>query len=88
LSGGELSSVEVPGASATFSRGINNRGNIVGNYTSAGATHGYLLRGGEFTTIDFPGASSTGAAAINSRGEIVGTYTIGGVTHSYQLTER
>ena len=67
-----LTTIDVPGASFTSAQGINAAGDIVGNYSSAGVFHGYLLSGGEFASIDFPGASSTFARQINPRGDIVG----------------
>jgi uncharacterized membrane protein len=64
--------------------GINPRGDIVGQYSGGGTTHGFLLdRHGSLTTIDIPGASSTAAAGINARGDIVGTYSVGGTTHGF-----
>ena len=82
----EFTSIDFPGASFTTAQGINPRGDIVGIYTSAGVTHGYLLSGGEFTSIDFPGASSTFAIGINPRGDIVGYYESAGVTHGFLLS--
>ena len=56
--------------------GINNWGQIVGNYgDTAGNAHGFLLSKGTFTTIDFPGALDTTIAnGISANGEIVGIY--------------
>jgi probable HAF family extracellular repeat protein len=65
--------IDVPGASATNTSGINARGDIVGGYSdSGGGTHGFLLRQGVFSNIDFPNASLTAARGINARGDIVG----------------
>jgi hypothetical protein len=58
----------------------------VGQYTSAGVTHGFLLSEGEFASIDFPGASLTITRGINSEGDIVGQYTSAGVTHGFLLS--
>jgi probable HAF family extracellular repeat protein len=55
--------------------GINNRGQIVGGYDTAGfAVHGFVLDRGRYTTIDVPGASRTIALRINARGQILGDY--------------
>ncbi len=44
LSGGEFTSIDIPGATFTTAIGINPRGDIVGRYDDAdGVTHGYLL---------------------------------------------
>ena len=73
-SGGELTRIRVPGALQTIAFGINDRGDIVGAFTSDGASfHGFLLTQGRFITIDVPGASSTNALSINNAGEIAGT---------------
>ena len=62
-------------ALGTGAIGINNRGQIVGQYGAAdGRIHGFLLDDGEFTTIDAPGAINTNASDINDRGEIVGFF--------------
>jgi hypothetical protein len=54
--------------------GINNRGQIVGDYEDArGGCHGYLLDNGRFTTIDVPG-EPTQALGLNDRGQVVGLY--------------
>jgi uncharacterized membrane protein len=71
-------SIDVPGATATRAFGINAAGEIVGSYTDATGTYGYLWRNGKVTTIAFPGAISTEAWGINPRGDIVGRYRIAG----------
>ena len=62
-----FSSIDVPGAFATAAHGINDRGQIVGEY-SAGGLHGFVLDHDTFTTFDVPGTPT----GINNRGEIVG----------------
>src|SRR2546429_1760248 len=54
---GGLTTIDVPGASSTQAKGINPEGDIVGEYSNATGTHGFLLSKGNFTTIDVPGAS-------------------------------
>jgi probable HAF family extracellular repeat protein len=75
---GSFTSIDVPGATATRAFGINAVGEIVGSYTDATGTHGYLWANGSVTTVDFPGAMSTEAWGINPRGDIVGRYRIAG----------
>jgi probable HAF family extracellular repeat protein len=58
--------------------GINDFGNIVGQFLKNGVFHGYLRTPqGGFTPIDvpFPNAVSTSASGINLRGQIVGGFT-------------
>src|SRR5215472_6172005 len=75
-----FTAIDFPGATATFAIGINPRGDIVGNYTVAGHTHGFVLSGDSFTTIDFPGAAFTQATGIDPRGDIVGYYRLAHTT--------
>jgi uncharacterized membrane protein len=71
-------SIDVPGAAATRAFGINAVGEIVGAYTDATGTYGYLLSDGEFTRIAFPGAVQTEAWGINPQGDIIGRYRLAG----------
>lgn len=69
--------IDVPGATRTLALDINERGQIVGRYTSAGVNHGFLRDAhGTMTTIDYPGSNFTVASAINDRGDILGWYTL------------
>jgi hypothetical protein len=75
--------IDVPGGPleviSTDARGINSRGDIVGEYVDRlGGGHGYLLSKGVFTKIDYPGAAYTAANGLNARGEIVGGYRMPG----------
>jgi uncharacterized membrane protein len=76
-------SIDVPGATATRAFGINAAGEVVGSYTDATATYGFLWRKGKVTTIAFPGAISTEAWGINPRGDIVGRYRIAGDARTF-----
>ncbi|MFI5897053.1 hypothetical protein ACIA5D_43870 [Actinoplanes sp. NPDC051513] len=61
---------DIPGFAATAPLGINNRGQVVGQYADAQGLHAYLLDHGVYTTIDPPGGTTI-AADINDRGQIV-----------------
>jgi probable HAF family extracellular repeat protein len=74
-----LRSIDVPGALATRAYGINAAGKIVGSYTDATGTYGYLWTNGNFTKIQFPGTVFTEAWGINPQGDIVGRYRRAGV---------
>jgi probable HAF family extracellular repeat protein len=55
--------------------GINDAGQVVGQYTSGSDTHSFLYSGGVFTPIDDPlGIGGTFATDINDAGQIVGYY--------------
>ena len=61
--------------------GINNQGDIVGDFDSPTGTHGFLLSGGIFTIIDAPGATASFAIGINDFDEIVGAFDPSGGPH-------
>jgi uncharacterized membrane protein len=56
--------------------GINDVGQIVGDYGDATGTYGFLDNGGIFSAIDVPftGGTATQAWGINEAGQIVGIY--------------
>jgi probable HAF family extracellular repeat protein len=60
-----------------FPTGINNRGEIVGEYIIASRKESIMLRDrrGRITSFDVPGGRGTEATDINDRGQIVGTYS-------------
>lgn len=71
--------IDFPGAAATRARGINNRGDIVGEYDDIdGSTHGFVLlqRGKKSIAlpVDYPDAVATYAEGINEHGDIAGAY--------------
>jgi len=76
-----LTTIEHPGDGvwATFTTGINNRGDIVGGYISPPTGHNFLMRRGTF--IELP---LSGAGGCNDRGDLVGGYADEeGITHGY-----
>jgi probable HAF family extracellular repeat protein len=88
LSRGVFTSFDYPDGINTIARAINNKGDIVGVYTSVddGQTHAFLRRRGSFTPIDIPDATTTSALGINAKAEIVGAYTnVDGGTHGFLL---
>ena len=63
----------MPGAAATFAYGINNSGNIVGEFLDlSGNAHAFLDVGGNFTEIALLAPSKPQAGGINDSGQIVG----------------
>jgi hypothetical protein len=66
---------DYPGATATYANGINNEGDIVGNYVdSSNVIHGFSYFRGNFTAINVPNATFTDARGINNKGVIVGDF--------------
>ncbi len=81
--------VNFPGATQQLAIGVNDSGEIVGQYAdSSGVKHGYLLSGGTFTTIDvpFPGAIGTDAEGIANAGAIVGYWLDATTSHGFLLS--
>ena len=72
-----LTTLDVPGSTRTLALDINEEGEIVGRYVSAGQNHGFLRdANGNMTTVDFPGSSFSVASSINDSGAILGWYTL------------
>src|SRR2546421_730183 len=70
---------DVPLALDTEPLGINDSGQIVGQYRDSGGVHSFLFSGGTFTAINDPSATGpTFAYGINDAGQIVGYYTDSG----------
>ncbi|MEK7404824.1 MAG: right-handed parallel beta-helix repeat-containing protein [Acidobacteriota bacterium] len=70
-----ITTIDYPGAAATFVFSINDAGDMVGRYTTPDQKiRGFLLRRGEFTTVEFPGAVRTGLVGITRAGDIGGYY--------------
>jgi hypothetical protein len=76
-SGPTFTTINYPGAVASFATDINDSGEIVGEYTFGNLDdrQGFLLSNGVFTSITFPGATFTRAVGINRFGDIVGDYS-------------
>lgn len=86
-SNGVYTTIDNPGVNqqttspfGTSLTGINDSGQIVGNYGNnyvngvySVSTHAFTYSNGVFTTIDDPQASQTTAYSINNNGQIVGT---------------
>jgi probable HAF family extracellular repeat protein len=70
-----VTTIDFPGALGTTAGGINDVGQIVGEFAdSNGKGHGFLDSSGIFTAVDVPGASATQANGINNAGQIVGQF--------------
>jgi probable HAF family extracellular repeat protein len=70
----------------TRANGINNRGQIVGEYldnASNSQQHGFIYDNGDFSSLDVPGASACSATGINDRGQVVGFYEDAAGVHGF-----
>ena len=86
---GVFQEVKIPGfpnATATAT-GINDLGDITGQFQGNGSDFGFLLHNGKLTIISFPGAKGgTFPTSINNSGVVVGTYHLfadEGQTHGF-----
>ena len=87
---GGYTTIDVPGATATFTVGVNDAGVVVGWYTdSHGTNHGFIDQGGVFTTVNDPHAGTaagqgTVPVGITNSGVIAGSYIdAGNVSHGF-----
>lgn len=82
-----FTTLDVPGSDTTFANGINDSGQIVGNYLVPPGHHnfGYLLIGGSYTNLSelYPIETPIG---INNLGQIVGTHDAGGRINGFLLS--
>ena len=73
---GSYTTIDVPGAAATFAGTVNDLGVVVGSYSDRGGSdHGFIDRRGAFTKVDVPRATGTNVNGINDLGVAVGSYT-------------
>jgi probable HAF family extracellular repeat protein len=88
LDSGQFTVIDMPEPSAV-PKGINDAGQIVGEFTEPAGIHGFLLDGGQFTVIDgpgvIPGAFNTRASGINDAGQIVGEFRDDTGVHGFLL---
>jgi hypothetical protein len=90
---GQMSVLDFPRATMTRALGVNNSGEVVGDYqlgSGRGArTHGFTwTQGHGFTTVDGPdGALDTTINGVNNAGELVGSYVTRGGTTDGLLAE-
>ena len=75
---GRFTTIRKPGAVRTQALGVNDRGQVVGDYLLPdGSIHGYRWSNGRFITIDGPGGADATLTGINERGDIIGAYPSG-----------
>ncbi|HEY1307982.1 MAG TPA: hypothetical protein VGF24_30725 [Vicinamibacterales bacterium] len=86
---GDVTLIDVPGATATYVSGINNRGEIVGTYSDADSVgHGYLRNAkGAITRIEASNATGIEPVRLNDRGDIVGMFSESGQVHGFLFTQ-
>jgi probable HAF family extracellular repeat protein len=87
---GRITKIDFPGAAGTQIDKINDRGQIIGNYSRVApflpgeGSRGFVLYRGKVTRIDIPGARLTAPHGINDRGHVVGQYKFAeGADHGF-----
>lgn len=76
--------VTVIGGAGSSSADINRWGDVVGQYTTAGATHGFVYTSSGLTDIGTFGGLNSYAYAINDHGQVVGgAGTLSGQNHAF-----
>ena len=82
-----FTSFDVPafiGGDSIRPHGVNDKGQIVGDYNDASGYHGFLKDGTSFAPLFVPGSILTDAIGINNAGQIVGAYNdVAGNTHGF-----
>jgi probable HAF family extracellular repeat protein len=78
--GYSFTAINVPGTAPgnTILFGINDLGQVVGNFVDNTGLHGFLYSHGKYTTINAPGSTVTELAGINNLGQILGASNAGG----------
>lgn len=73
----QFTAIDVPGATRTEVRAINNLGHVAGAYTTAdGGVFGFTYDGSMYRTLTYPGATRTEVEGINDLGHVVGHYAV------------
>jgi hypothetical protein len=84
----KVAQVAVKNATATFGQGLNTSGAVVGLYTTASATEGYMYASGKYSLIKVPKSNNvTRAFGINDSNLIVGDFLgTDGFYHGFKLS--
>ncbi len=83
---GSFTTITIPGALDVRALGIDDKGDIVGQYDGTSGTLAFLLAGGVggiLTPLADPLGRGTIAASINDEGVIVGEYFVGETGHGF-----
>src|ERR1700688_2761629 len=71
------------GPYGTVFYGINDAGQIVGDYCDGSVAHGFLYSGGVYTTLNDPLGTTTFAFGVNNVGQVVGKYSSASGDHIF-----
>jgi probable HAF family extracellular repeat protein len=80
----QYSNFQIPGAQMTEMFGINNLGNLSGNYTDgSGVTHGALVVGHTVTNINDPNGTGSTCYGLNNLNQVAGSYATGSFSNGF-----
>jgi probable HAF family extracellular repeat protein len=65
---GKFKDIAPAGSMGSQALGINDHGDVNGNFADSKGSHGFLLKGGAYITLDVPGAQATLGGGINNAG--------------------
>ncbi len=74
MQGDVFTTLNFPGATYTEAWGVNNAGQIVGEYSTGVGVHAFLYQSGTYTDVTVTGASYTQLRGINNFGDMVGRF--------------
>ena len=84
VTNGAATSVSFPGSQATFARGINNQGDVVGYYYNADyVQHGFIFSSVKalyYGPIDVPGSTGTALQGITDKNVVTGSTQLTGAS--------
>jgi hypothetical protein len=76
-SNGSYGNLDYPGGQFTQPNGINNNGMIVGSFSDAIGSHGFMFYNGSWAKLDYPGSTgTTQALGISDAGVVLGVNTV------------
>ena len=76
--------IDYPGAKDTYVYGMNDQGQVVGYYdTAGGLISGFLWSSGVFRQLDYPQSLSTYVFGISNDGTIAGYYTLASGSYGF-----
>jgi probable HAF family extracellular repeat protein len=91
-----FTTIDYPGKGTAYTKafGINDKGQVVGDYKDAGGViHGFRFKGGDptdiknYDTVDVKGGTFGSADGINNAGQISGVYSDANGTHGFVVND-